>query len=176
MVRSVVVALRMLVLAARRSTSLLLAAALLCLSAPAQAERYTIPWFEPPSAGGDPQGVLRIVNAAADAGTVTIHAIDDAGVRTGTAVLALNGSAAVDISAMELQTGDVAVGAGTGYWSNLSTTPVARSGGIQSCRGPSAEPHTGSRRAARKAIPLPKRAQAHSPRRERQNPGLRRKP
>ena len=115
MVRSVVVALRILVLAARRSTSLLLAAALLCLSAPAQAERYTIPWFEPPSAGGDPQGVLRIVNAAADAGTVTIHAIDDAGVRTGTAVLALNGSAAVDISAMELQTGDVAVGAGTGY-------------------------------------------------------------
>ena len=119
MVRSVVVALRILVLAARRSTSLLLAGALLCLSAPAQAERYTIPWFEPPSAGGDPQGVLRIVNAAADAGTVTIHAIDDAGVRTGTAVLALNGSAAVDISAMELQTGDAAKGLSSGV-GNLS--------------------------------------------------------
>ena len=101
-------------LVATRSASPLLTAALLCLSASVQAERYTIPWFEPPGAGSDPQSVLRIVNAEADAATVTIHAIDDAGVRTGTAVLALNGSAAVDISAMELQIGDATKGLSSG--------------------------------------------------------------
>ena len=101
-------------LVARRSASPLLTAALLCLSASVQAERYTIPWFEPPGAGSDPQSVLRIVNAEADAATVTIHAIDDAGVRTGTAVLSLNGSAAVDISAMELQIGDATKGLSSG--------------------------------------------------------------
>ena len=101
-------------LVARRSASPLLTAALLCLSASVQAERYTIPWFEPPGAGSDPQSVLRIVNAEADAATVTIHAIDDAGVRTGTAVLALNGSAVVDISAMELQIGDATKGLSSG--------------------------------------------------------------
>ena len=102
-----------------RLITVLLSAALLCLSAPAQAERYTIPWFEPPSAGGDPQGVLRIVNASADDVTVTIHAIDDAGVRAGSAMLALNGLAAVDISAMQLQTGDAAKGLSSGV-GNLS--------------------------------------------------------
>ncbi|MDE0006576.1 MAG: putative Ig domain-containing protein [Rhodospirillaceae bacterium] len=109
----------MLTLNANRWAALLLLTACLCLFARAHAERYTIPWFEPPSAGGDPQGVLRIVNASGDAGTVTIHTIDETGVRTGTAVVALNGYAAVDISATELQTGDAAKGLSSGV-GNLS--------------------------------------------------------
>ena len=114
-----VLAFKTLAAAGRGLTISMLSAALLCLPAPVQAERYAVPWFEPPSAGGDPQGVLRIVNAAADAGTVTIHAIDDAGVRTEAAVLALNGSAAVEISATELQAGDAAKGLSSGV-GNLS--------------------------------------------------------
>ena len=42
------------------------------------------------------------------AGTVTIHALDDAGVRAGTVVLALNASETVEFSAQKLQTVDAA--------------------------------------------------------------------
>ncbi|MCY4479883.1 MAG: hypothetical protein OXB97_08300 [Rhodospirillales bacterium] len=52
--------------------------------------------------GGDPQGVLRVVNDADAAAAVSIHAIDDAGVRTGPATLTLDASAAVQLSATGL--------------------------------------------------------------------------
>ena len=44
----------------------------------AQAGRHAIAFFVAPDGT---QGVVRIVNGADEAGTVTIHAIDDAGVR-----------------------------------------------------------------------------------------------
>ena len=41
---------------------------------------------------------------------MTVHAVEDAGVLVGTAVLALNGSVAGDVNASELQTGDAEKG------------------------------------------------------------------
>ena len=51
----------------------------------ALAQRHTIPLFAPAGTPGAPQGLLRILNGAEEAGTVEIWAIDDAGVRTGPA-------------------------------------------------------------------------------------------
>ncbi len=97
----------------------LLFAALLGLSALAQAERYTIPWFVSADAGGAPQGVLRIGNGTGKSGSAEIVAIDDAGARTGPVTLELNPWAAVELTATELQSGNAAKGLANGF-GNLS--------------------------------------------------------
>jgi len=74
------------------------------------AEPYTIPLLLPPGASGDPQGVLRILNATAESGAVEIHAIDDSGARTGPATFTLNASAAAEFTATDLQSGNPALG------------------------------------------------------------------
>ena len=74
------------------------------------AERYAVPLLAPPGASGGPQGVLRIVNGSAESGTVTIYAIDDAGMRSGPAAFTLNASAAAEFTAAELQSGNAARG------------------------------------------------------------------
>ena len=94
--------------------SALLAAALLACCAAAHADRHTIPLFVAPAGGGDPQGLLRLVNDTDGAATVTIHAIDDTGNRTGPATLTLNAFAAVELSAAELRSGNVAKGLSAG--------------------------------------------------------------
>jgi len=93
----------------RRSRVLAFAGLLLCVSQ-SWAERYTIPLLAPPGASGDPQGVLRILNATAESGAVEIHAIDDSGVRTGYATFTLNASAAAEFTATDLQSGNAALG------------------------------------------------------------------
>ena len=74
------------------------------------AERYAIPLFAPASSTESPQGVLRIVNGEDNAGTVSIWAIDDAGIRTGPAIFTLNASAAIEFDAAELAAGNAAKG------------------------------------------------------------------
>ena len=71
---------------------------------------YTVPLLVPPDTTGGPQGVLRILNGTAEAGTVEIHAVDDAGARTGPATFTLNASAAVEFTATDLQSGNVSLG------------------------------------------------------------------
>ena len=93
------------------------AAALLWCCAAVQAENHSIPLFVGASGGGDPQGVLRLVNGADEAATVAIHAIDDAGTRVGPATLTLDALAAADFSATELQSGNAARGLPTGLGS-----------------------------------------------------------
>ena len=85
-------------------------AGLVLLCGGALAERYAVPLLAPPGASGDPEGVLRIVNSAAESGTVSIYAIDDAGMRSGPAVFTLNASAAAEFTAAELQSGNAARG------------------------------------------------------------------
>ena len=81
---------------------------------PVRAQRYTIPLFAAPGSPGRPQGVLRIVNGAGEAGTVAVHAIDDAGVRTGPATFTLGAFAAAEFTAAELASGDPARGLSNG--------------------------------------------------------------
>ena len=92
------------------------AALLWCCSA-VQAENYSIPLFVGASADGDPQGVLRLVNGADEAATVSIHAIDDAGTRVGPATLTLGALAAADFSATELESGNADKGLSAGLGS-----------------------------------------------------------
>ena len=70
------------------------------------AEQYTIPLFLPATAPGVPQGVLRIVNADDESGAVAVHAIDDAGVRSGPATFTLGALAAVEFDAADLANGN----------------------------------------------------------------------
>ncbi len=98
----------------KNNASLLLFAALLGLSAAAQAERYTIPWFVPAEAGVTAQGVLRIVNGTDEYGDVEIVAIDDSGAHTGPVTLELTPWAAVEFTATELRTGNAAKGLASG--------------------------------------------------------------
>ena len=94
-----------------------LSALLLWCCAAVHAEQYTVPLFVPASPGGDPQGVLRLVNDAATAGTVSIHAIGDDGARIGPATLTLDALAAVELSAAELASGNAAKGLPSGLGS-----------------------------------------------------------
>ena len=91
-----------------------LASVLLCCAFSVNAERYTIPLLVPAGATGDPHGVVRILNDAQESATVTIHAIDDAGVRTGPAILTLSALSAVELGASELESGDAAKGLSVG--------------------------------------------------------------
>ena len=94
-----------------------LASLLLFCSFAVNAERFTIPLLVPAGATSDPQGVIRILNDAQESATVTIHAIDDAGVRTGPATLMLDALAAVELSATELESGNAAKGLSAGLGS-----------------------------------------------------------
>ena len=91
---------------------------LLCVSG-AQAEHYTLPLLVPAESSGGSQGVVRILNASAESGTVEIYAIDDRGTRSGPARFTLNASAAVEFSATDLQSGDAAVGLTGGIGANV---------------------------------------------------------
>ena len=95
-------------------TRSVLASFLMWCAFAANAERYTISLLVPPGATGDPQGVVRILNGSQESATVTIHAIDDAGVRTGPATLLLDALAAVELSATELESGNAAKGLSLG--------------------------------------------------------------
>ena len=86
-----------------------------CLAA--QAEQYTVPLFVAPAGGGDPQGVLRLVNDADTAATVAIHVVGDDGTVVGSATLTLNALAAVEIGAADLQSGNAAKGLPAGLGS-----------------------------------------------------------
>ena len=73
-------------------------------------ERYAVPLLVAAGTPGEPQGVLRIVNGAAEPGMVTIYAIDDAGMRSGPATFTLNASVAAQFTAADLQSGNSARG------------------------------------------------------------------
>ena len=92
----------------------LLAAVLACPGAGAHAEQYTIPLFVGAGPGGGPQGVLRLVNGADAASAVAIEAIGDDGSAVGSATLALDAFAAVELSAMELESGNASKGLAAG--------------------------------------------------------------
>ena len=95
---------------------LALAGLLLCVSA-ARAEIYTVPLLISSVASGGPQGMVRILNGTDGSGTVTVHAIDDAGVRHGPATFTLNASAAVEFTAADLASGNAAKGVSGGIGS-----------------------------------------------------------
>ena len=101
----------------RTTVRIALAATLLCCSASLHSEQYTVPLFVAPSPGGNPQGVLRLLNNTEAAATVSIHTIDDTGARTGPATLTLNALAAVDLGATDLQAGSAAKGLSAGLGS-----------------------------------------------------------
>ena len=71
---------------------------------------YTVPLLVQLNAPGGPQGMLRILNGTAESGTVEIHAVDDAGTRTGPATFTLNASAAAEFTATDLQSGNDSLG------------------------------------------------------------------
>ena len=78
-------------------------AGLLHCALAAHAEHYTVPLLVPMGTSSEPQGVLRIINATDESGTVEIYAFDDAGTRTGPVTITLNASAAVEYTATNLQ-------------------------------------------------------------------------
>ncbi len=94
-----------------------LAAVLLWMSAAAQAEMYTIPWFVNAGVGGGPQGVLRILNDTEEAGSAEIVAIADTGARIGPVTLTLDALTAVELSATELESGNADKGLENGLGS-----------------------------------------------------------
>ena len=100
----------------RISFAAVLAALFLALST-AYAEQYAIPLFLAPGTSGDPQGVLRLVNEAAVAATVEIHAIADDGTRSGPATVALGASVATEFDATELRFANAAKGLSGGLGS-----------------------------------------------------------
>ena len=81
------------------------------------------------------RGFVRIVNRSAQAGTVTLTAIDNAGRNAGTETLDLAASGAIHFSSHDLERGNAdkglsGVGAGTGHWrlvltSSLDIQPLA---------------------------------------------------
>ena len=97
-------------------TLLLLGAA--ATPAAAQTAKH-VPFF--PHAGAAQQGFVRIVNAAAVDGTVTVTAVDDSGVRRGEVPVAVAAGAVVHFNSDDLENGNAdkgiaAVGDGEGDW------------------------------------------------------------
>ena len=80
------------------------------LGVPALAERYTLPLLETSTASDAATGVVRILNATDESGTVEIYAVDDAGTRSGPATFTLNASAAAEFSASDLVSGNATKG------------------------------------------------------------------
>ena len=94
-------------------------AGLLLWSFGAQAEHYTVPLLVPAGTSSEPQGVVRILNATDESGTVEIYAIDDAGTRSGPATFTLNASAAVQFTATDLASGNATLGLAGGIGTNV---------------------------------------------------------
>ncbi len=88
----------------------LLSGGLLLWTSWAQAGLYTLPLFVTPTSTDAPTGVVRILNATDESGSVAIYAIDDAGTRFGPATLALDASAAAEFSASDLASGNALKG------------------------------------------------------------------
>ncbi len=86
-----------------------LLAGLLFFAPAALAETYELPLFVSRTDSGQ-QGVLRVLNYSDEAGTVEIHAINDAGLRAGPAMLSLDALASVDLEAADLVSGNGAKG------------------------------------------------------------------
>ena len=80
---------------------------------------YTVPLLVAPGTSGEPQGLLRILNGTAESGTVEIHAIDDAGTRTGPATFTLGAWAAAEFTATDLQSGNVSRGLSGGICADV---------------------------------------------------------
>ncbi len=80
---------------------------------------YTVPLLVAPGASGEPQGMLRILNGTAESGTVEIHAIDDAGTRTGPATFTLGAWAAAEFTAADLQSGNASRGLSGGICADM---------------------------------------------------------
>ena len=98
-------------ISSRNSVRLLVAlGGLLLFSGAVFGERYTAPLLVAAAPSGGPEGMLRIINGAAEPGMVTIYAIDDAGMRSGPATFTLNASAAAEFTAAELESGNAARG------------------------------------------------------------------
>ncbi len=75
-----------------------------------QAEQYGIPLFVSPATVGAPQGVLRVINRSDASGTVTVHAIDDGGMRSGPVMFTLGQRAAMELDASDLANGNAMKG------------------------------------------------------------------
>ena len=99
--------------------------AALASASEAQAEHYTIPLLVPATTFDAPQGVLRILNRTQESGTVQIYAIDDAGTRSGPAIITLNASAAVELGAQDLQSGNAAMGLTGGIGADVGDARLA---------------------------------------------------
>ena len=85
------------------------------------ATAFSLPFFKS-AARGDQQGVVRLVNDSAEAGTVTIHAMDDAGMRFGPVEVSLAAREAKHLNSDDLERGNPgkgisgAFGSGQGDW------------------------------------------------------------
>ena len=90
--------------------------------------RYDLP-LVPPASNGAVQGFVRVINHSNESGTVSIEAIDDAGVRYGPVALAIAAKHTVNFNSRDLEEGNAAkrlsggVGDGEGHWRlELTTT------------------------------------------------------
>ena len=90
--------------------------------------RYDLP-LVPPASNGAVQGFVRVINHSNESGTVSIEAIDDAGVRYGPVTLAIAAKHTVNFNSRDLEEGNAAkrlsggVGDGEGHWRlELTTT------------------------------------------------------
>ena len=83
-----------------------------------------------------PQGFVRVINRSEQAGTATIHAIDDTGRHSGPVSLSLESKQTKHLSSSDLERGNASIGLsagvgdGTGHWrlelsSGVSIEPVA---------------------------------------------------
>ena len=89
-------------------------AALALWGSAALAEHYMLPLFVTSTTAGTTQGVLRLLNDTGESGSVEIHAIDDAGTRTGPATFTLNAWTAMEFDASELASGNAMKGLSEG--------------------------------------------------------------
>ena len=91
------------------------------------ARRYSVPLFLS-AADSRRQGFLRLVNRSDEPGTVSIHALDDAGVRNGPVEISLEARETMHFNSEDLESGNPdkgitgSIGAGTGDWRLELTT------------------------------------------------------
>lgn len=112
-----------------------LALLLIGLSFGASAATFHLPLL-PPGSDALREGVVRIVNHSAEAGEVSITAVDDAGTEFGPVALRIEASRAIEFSAADLERGnalagiETGIGVGQGDWrlaleTDLSIEPLA---------------------------------------------------
>ncbi len=83
---------------------------LLLWSLTSSAGHYSIPLFVSPAMANAPQGVLRVLNPTDTSGTVTVHAVDDAGTRSGPATFTLGAYGVAEFDATDLANGNALKG------------------------------------------------------------------